>query len=80
MWLQQIEIGIKELTKVGMLFFFKQLTHSRDKPQSHVYIMDFLGHCFLRDGGFHLAESIGGYINLLFILERREIHDRKDMK
>lgn len=81
MWLQQIKIGIKELMKVGMLFFFfKQLTHTRDKPHSHVYVIDFVEHCFLRNEGFHFTESTGAYINLLFIRGGRETHDRKDMK
>lgn len=56
------------------------MTHTRDKPCSHVYIIDFVERCFLRNGGFHLAESTGAYINFLFIWGGRETHDRRDMK
>lgn len=64
----------------SFFLFFEQLTHTRDKPHSRVYIIDFVEHCFLRNGGFHFAESTGAYINLLFIWGGRETHDRKDMK
>lgn len=72
----------KSAHKSGHAFFLFVLSNwlTGDKSHSHVYIIDMVGLCFLRDNSFHLTESTGTYINPFFISGGREVHHRKDMK
>lgn len=72
----------KSAHKSGHAFFLFVLSNwlTGDKSHSHVYIIDIVGLCFLRDNSFHLTESTGPYINPFFISGGREVHHRKDMK